>query len=414
MISMMLFTATIVSYGAARVNSKKSSKPITIRYTSYLLDSAQAGNAYLKEIQEFEKLNPDIKIETDFIQNSDYTAGVKTRLLGGEQMDVFDTWSPSLFSEFRKLGDDVYLDLSDLSIMKQFNPNTLKSVTINGKIYAAPELLHSDGILYNKTLFDQLKIKAPTNWSEFLKICEKLKKNNIIPLSMDGEWYVPQFFWGSAMPDLGAKPDYASKLEAGTIKTTDKILVTAINKLKSLIDKGYIPKDWAGMKHEQSKDLLGQGKAAMMVTGTWDIPSVQDRNKKIDVEFMNVPANDKGTPIPNINVGCLRVINSKTQYPEQAKKFVSFLNSKQQLMNLSLSTKGALPFTNASVNEPTVKKIAAVVNAKNAVIFFPHTVSVESLQVKILNGINSILEGADEAKTLAQMKKDIDDARNNK
>ena len=106
---------------------------VTLHYSSYLLDTAQAGKAYYDAIAAFEAANPDIKVEPDFIQNANYTAGIKTRLLGGESIDVFDTWSPSLFAEFGKLGKNVFLDLSGSDFLKEFLPASLKPVTIGGK-----------------------------------------------------------------------------------------------------------------------------------------------------------------------------------------------------------------------------------------------------------------------------------------
>lgn len=88
------------SGGLRTVAVKQDQPQVVLRYSSYLLDTAQAGRTYYKAIQEFEALHPEIKIETDFIQNTYYTAGIKARLLGGEKLDVFDTWSPSLFAEF--------------------------------------------------------------------------------------------------------------------------------------------------------------------------------------------------------------------------------------------------------------------------------------------------------------------------
>lgn len=136
---------------------------ITLRYSSYLLDTAQAGKAYFDAIKEFEVQNPGIKIEADFIQNANYTAGIKIRLLGGVRMDIFDTWSPSLFEEFRALGDHMYLDLTGSEFLNEFLPTSLKPVTIDGKVYGAPEVMHSDGLLYNKTMFEQLGLTVPSD-----------------------------------------------------------------------------------------------------------------------------------------------------------------------------------------------------------------------------------------------------------
>jgi len=406
--------ATPTASNTTETNDKKEApkEQVKLRYSSYLLDTAQAGKAYYDAIAEFEKANPDIKIEPDFIQNANYTAGIKTRILGGGQMDVFDTWSPSLFAEFYKLDDNIYLDLTGSEFLNDFLPAALEPVTIDGKVLGAPEVMHSDGLLYNKTMFDQKGWKIPKTWPEFIELCETIKKDGIIPIAMDSEWWVPQFFFGSIISCNGGDATWTAKLEKGEIKITDPIFVDAVKKQKEIIDRGFVPKDWTGLKHEQSKDLIGQGKAAMIITGTWDIPSIMDRDKNMDVDFMLVPGSNDKEPVPNINVGCYRVISSKTKYPEQAKKFVAFMNGKANQEKLAQGAKAVPSVKDAQLLDPISKKIAAVVTRPDAVIYWPHTVSTESLQVKILEGVNRYLAGDDLEKVLDEIQKAIDDARN--
>ena len=390
-------------------NNDNSGKQIILHYSSYLLDTAQAGKAYYDAITEFEAQNPGIKIEADFIQNANYTAGIKIRLLGGVKTDVFDTWSPSLFEEFRALNKNMYLDLTGSSFLNDFLPNSLKPVTIDGKVYGAPEVMHSDGLLYNKTMFEQLGLKVPQTWDEFITVCEKLKADGVIPVAMDSEWSSPQYFWGSIMSNNGADGSWTKKLESGEVKISDKIFVDAIMKHKEIVDKGFVPADWTSLKHEQSKDLVGDGKAAMIIAGTWDIPSITERNPNYDIDFMMVPGNER--TVPNINVGTYRVINAKTEYPEEAKKFVAFMNGKVNQMKLADGALAVPSIADAKVDNPIVAKIAAVVTREDAVLYWPHTVSRESLQVEIQEGVIRYLGGESLETTLSEIQRAIDRTR---
>lgn len=163
------------------------------------------------------------------------------------------------------------------------------------------------------------------------------------------------------------------------------------------------------MKHEQSKDLLGEGRAAMMVTGTWDISSVMERNSNIDIDFMIVPGEEK--TVPNINVGTYRVINAKTAYPEEAKRFVAFMNSKSTQEMLAEGALAVPSVTSAEINNPIVAKIAAVVTREDAALYWPHTVSTETLQVKIQESVNKYLAGQSLDLTLEEIQQAIDSTR---
>ncbi|HEY4390631.1 MAG TPA: extracellular solute-binding protein [Paenibacillus sp.] len=387
-----------------------SPRQVTLRYSSYLLDSAQASKVYYDAIEEFEAQNPNIHIEADFIQSAGYTAGIKIRLLGGEKLDVFDTWSSSLFQEFRTLNRNVYLDLTGSAFLEQFLPNSLLPVTIGGKVYGVPEVMHSDGLLYNKTMFQRLGLQVPQTWDEFIVVCETLKQEGIIPIAMDVEWSTSQFFWGSIMSNNGADTEWTKKLENGEIQIFDPIFVDAIQKHKEIIDKGFVPPAWTNMKHEQSKDLIGQGKAAMIITGTWDFPSIMERNSDYEIDFMIVPGYEK--TVPNINVGTYRVINAKTEYPEEAKQFVAFMNGKVNQEKLAEGALAVPSVVGASVENPVVQKIAAAVTREDAAIYWPHTVSTESLQVKIIESVNKYLSDSQSLEaTLEQIQQAIDRTR---
>ncbi|MGN7455424.1 ABC transporter substrate-binding protein [Paenibacillus pasadenensis] len=391
-------------------DGKPAPEPVVLHYSSFLLDAAQAGKVYYEAIADFEKRYPNIKIEANFIQSNNYTAGIKIRLLGGEPLDVFDTWSPSLFEEFRKLRPDVYLDLSGSPFLDDFYPSSLKPVEVDGKVYGVPEVMHSDGLIYNQTMFDRLGLQVPRTWDELLELCETLKREGIIPIAADGEWSNAQFFWGSIMSNNGADAEWTKKLESGQIKIDHPYFVDAISKHKLLIDRGYVPKNWTSLKHEQAKDLIGNGSAAMLITGTWDLLTIKERDPSQDIRFMVIPGSTR--TVPNINVGSYRVINSQTKHPEEAKLFVAFMNGRASQEKLARGA-NAIPSTISSSqgwNEST-SSIAAAVTQKEATLYWPHTISTESLQVKILEGVNHYLAGAPLKTALDDIQKAIDEAR---
>ncbi|MNW57522.1 Multiple sugar-binding protein precursor [compost metagenome] len=164
------------------------------------------------------------------------------------------------------------------------------------------------------------------------------------------------------------------------------------------------------MKHEQSKDLIGEGKAAMIITGTWDFPSIMQRNPGYEIDFMVVPGNEK--TVPNINIGTYRVINAKTDYPEEAKKFVAFMNGRANQEKLAAGALAVPSVVGASVDNPVSRKIAAAVTRGDAATYWPHTVSTESLQVKILEGVNKYLAGSQSLDTiLSEIQLEIDRMR---
>jgi raffinose/stachyose/melibiose transport system substrate-binding protein len=392
--------------------SDVAAKQVTLRYTSYLLDAAQSGKAYYESIAEFEAQYPGINIEADFIQNANYSAGVKIRLLGGEKIDVFDAWSPSLFEEFRQLRDPMYLDLTGMEFLNDMMPSYLAPVTVEGRVLGAPEVMHSNGLLYNKTLFDSLELKVPGTWAQFLEVCQTLKEHGIIPISTDSEWSTAQFFWGPIMSNNGADEEWTRKLESGEIPINNPLFVDAIRKHKEIIDRGYVPENWKQLKAEQAKDLISQGKAAMMPTGTWSMLSIKERNPKNEIAFMTIPG--ETTTVPNINIGTYRVINAKTEYPEEARLFVEFMNGKANQEELSAKALAVPSIVAAQVHDPVMNGIASLLRREDAALYWPHTVSTESLQTKIQEGVNKYLGGGTLQDSLNEIQAAIDELNKTK
>ncbi len=393
----------------ASVGSSRLDRPVVLRYTSYQLESSETGNTHFDAIADFERANPDIRIEIDYIQVINYTNGLKMRLLGGEQVDVFDVWSPSLFEEIRRIEHNVYLDLSGSGFLDDFLPSSLTPVTVDGKVYGVPGLMHTDGLLYNRTMFERLGLEVPRTWDDFLQVCEAIKRQGIVPIALNAEWWVPQFFFGSMMSNNGADAAWTAKLERGDVRADNPILTDAMKKTKEIVDRGFVPVDWQRHKHEQSKDMLVRGEAAMLVTGTWDLPNVTSRNPDQAFDFLMVPG-EKRT-VPNINIGSYKVINAKTSHPEEAKRFLAYMNGREKQQELAWTLKSVPSVQGALVNDPIVDKFKAIVMRSDAMIYWPHTVSTESLQVAILEQVNAYLAGKELSGAIESIQHELDRVR---
>lgn len=391
--------------GSAALNA--SNEPTVLRYTTFQLDS---DSIYFEVIAEFERDNPDIRIEVDYIPNITYTNGLKMRLLGGEQMDVFDVWSPSLFEEIRRIEHNVYLDLSGFDLLDDFLPSSLAPVTIGDKVYGVPGLMHTDGLIYNKSMFERFGLEVPDTWEQFLEVCEIIKSKGVVPIAINSEWWVPQFFFGSMMTNNGADAAWTAKLERGEISADDPILIDAMKKTKEIVDRGYVPIDWQRHKHEHSRDMAARGEAAMIVSGTWDLPIIIRRGLGHEFDFMMVPGEER--TVPNLNIGSYKVIRSSTAHPQEAKRFLAYMNGRERQQELARSLLAVPAVRDARVNEPIVNKITAFVTRPDARIYWPHTISTESLQVAILEQVNAYIAGTqDLTAAVAAIQRELDRVR---
>lgn len=385
---------------------------VTIRFTSHLLDTGQAGNAYLAAVERFEELNPDIEVEVDFIPTANYVTGIKTRILGGEQLDVVDYFNTALIYDVVTLSDDVAYDLSSSDIVDLYGRNFLDPVTIDGRVVAVPETMNSNGLIYNRTLFDELGLEPASNWDEFLELGDRLAEAGYIPLAMAGEPWVPQFLWAPMIMDNGGGGGYARDIESGDALVTDPDgpYAVVMRKMLELQSRGFFPEDWLGLKQDQSKDLLAFGRAGMLVTGTWDLASLMDRNPDNEYGVMVIPGNDSGRPTPVFNIGVWRTVAGRTRHPEAALRFVEFMNGPDNLVELSRNSKSVPVMDGIEVGDPIVELVEAIVRSPTTDMFWKHYLESNAVNQLFNTYSIRILAGEPFEATLEELQSEIDKA----
>ena len=147
-----------------------------------------------------------------------------------------------------------------------------------GAICVPLDMQHYNGF-YNKDLFAKAGITSfPTNWTEFMDACAKLKAAGILPMA-----YGP----GGQALNAGFYPYYDlsymmmylpvgdwKKLYSGETPWTDPAIVAQLTKWASLKSSGYTNPD---VLNGDSVAMFEAGKAAMTLEGSWDFKEFHDK-----------------------------------------------------------------------------------------------------------------------------------------
>ena len=135
-------------------------------------DTVKSLLEYLKEEV------PDVEIEFQFIDNSNYDTVVDTQLSAEEGPDIICE-SPASALKHAKLG---YLaEVNDLGA--KYSDAGTSVYSYDGNIYALPGISWFEGIYYNKQLFEDNDIEIPTTFDEYIAICKKFQELGIKPLA---------------------------------------------------------------------------------------------------------------------------------------------------------------------------------------------------------------------------------------
>lgn len=310
----------------AACGSDADAGKIRLSYLSW--DNEQTSKPY---IDEFEKENPDIKIDFSYAPpTSEYISTLQTRLVGNQAPDVF-----IITSENRDdLIDNGYAkDLTDESFMKNISQANKDFVGRDGKTYGMSITSWASGIAYNKDLLKQVGYdEPPANWDDFLKLCKKLKNAGIEPFLEPNADEPSRFidaFQGSILEKKGVDPTTLSTQDNQTPGTDE---LEAVKEYIRLYDEGGVTRDTVGISGDDMKTQFTNGQVAMIVDGAWDFATFEQAGMNWDFAPMPKLGDDytqyaQGSASPGWAIYA-KLDGDKLK---AAEKFLTFLSSKWAL-----------------------------------------------------------------------------------
>lgn len=181
-------------------------------------------------------------------------------------------------------------DLSDQPWTKELIDIALYGVSYNGKVYAAPNKAVGWGVQYDKKIYeDELGLRVPRNFQEFLDNCEKIKRAGYAPLVIGGGdgWPFYGIFNSFHSFLFGANKNFHADLYNGKASLTGKEMNDMFAAIKTLYDKGYFSEASMSLPWGGALQFYADGKAAMtFLPGPMDL---SDFGYKRDAGFFYIP-----------------------------------------------------------------------------------------------------------------------------
>ncbi|MWC30522.1 extracellular solute-binding protein [Paenibacillus sp. MMS18-CY102] len=297
-----------------------SDQPVTLNFVS-TYDGKEA-ELIKSRVKAFEQENPGIKVnfvEVGFGSASNY---VKTAMLGDQTLDGFrsdNSWVP----EFVELGLLYPIDsLIGPEDSADFNPTTLESVTIHGKLYGLPTVMEAPALLFNKRLLQEKGYSAPPKtMDELMAVAKKLTGSGRYGLYVSDDSYF-------ALP-------YVWAFGGDTLTDDRKIHIASAESIKGLAfmqqlrDSGVTQPypDFSDGYNRMMNDFKA-GKSAMIVNGTWAVSDLLTGSEFQDAGNLGiaaVPAGPGGQGSPA--GGHSLVVSKYSKHPEETYKLIHYLTS---------------------------------------------------------------------------------------
>ena len=238
--------------------------------------------------------NPDIEIVENPVPGgggTEHRVVLKARITAGIPPDTFQTLGGAELKDYVDSGvleplDDFY---SSTGYGDKIPQPLLKAVTIDGHPYSVPLNMHLENILYyNKKLFDELSLAAPTSYEELIAACDAIKEARpemaCLAVGSKDNWS-DVFVLDTIMLELGG-PEYYVQFFKGEIDVAnDPIFRESLEKFAAL--QPYINmSDHSSLTWDQAVSAVGSEQAAMTIMGTWAIGAfIKGSNWQPDVDF---------------------------------------------------------------------------------------------------------------------------------
>ncbi|SDW47352.1 ABC transporter substrate-binding protein [Paenibacillus sp. CF384] len=312
--------------------TEASTEPVTISFMHFKSD---VTDGIQKIVDQFEAANPNIKVDVQPVKYDDYYTILKTKLAGGDILDVFTL---NAGAQAKLFVDGGYVeDLTGQEFLNNFDADVLTSQASDGKNYIMPLNAGPIAVFYNKNIYNELNLEVPRTFDDMIENAKKIKAAGKTPFALGWKDGWPLGMWiGRDLPSNTAlavnQPDFFDKLETGGAKFADNpAMQTTLDHAQQIFDLGN--KDQLGLGYNDVVDLFAKGDVGMMYMGTWPLADIQKKNPDLyntGIGYFPYPfSNDESLNKLEFNPDASLALGSKSQHKEAALKFLAFMASKE-------------------------------------------------------------------------------------
>ena len=265
-----ILTATlavlVLSSALFAQGTNEESGVITLKMEQFSGSNSNAsGPALAAMIKEFERQNPNIKVELQTIGYNDYFTQLQSKVVGGNAADVFEL----NFENFVSYASQDTLALLDgkLGDTSGFNDTALNAFVYDGKQYGVPNSFSNVVLFYNQDLFDQAGIDYPTDswtWDDMEKAGKKIRALGDDVFGLFRPLSFHEFYKASAQSGSSLMTSDYSKF---TVNTPTNVKVA--QRMVDWQTKSNIMPTEAQLGGMGDWDLFKSGRLGMVVTGIW-------------------------------------------------------------------------------------------------------------------------------------------------
>lgn len=337
---------------AAGLHPAKSGPTVSITFATFF---SQREPVLVREIKTFEKLHPNIRVTVEREPGSEaMLQKLLTELLSGTAPNVvsqFGPWTAQLAKTPGIVPLDSFIKRSHYAIKKQFYPDNLATITVDGKVVAMPVDNDNLMVFYNKALFTKYHVPFPKSnwtWQQMLQDAKRLNH----PTAHDYGYLMPvgttegvTWRWEPFLWQLGGHLTNRQHTKATFNSPAGVKAMTFFQHLAAYSDLA------ARSEHENP---FTAGRVAMTITGSWNpVTFTQD---KINYGVVPLPAPYPGGPHTTNAGPDVMVMTKSTPAKEEASwQLMMYLDNRDNAAQQAAL--GHLPFRPDALTTPVYQRL---------------------------------------------------------
>jgi len=301
------------------------------------------------QIEQFEAEHPDVKIKAVNMSSDDVHDKFLIATVSGTGAPDITFHSSRKSYKWFEMGEDVIYSLNDVipNYEDIFLRVVLPEFTYKGKIWAAPYDTGPSVVFYRKDIFDEVGVKFPSNWQDFIEVGKKITTK---------ERYATVFWQGDQIVSFIQSRGGAFSNEKGDPLFNTPITVEICQYIVDAVKKHKIA-EYASIWDSAAWEKIKEGRWAVILAWYWyQSFGLKDMAYKPELEgkwrisrCLPWTKDDPPTGANFIDSG-IWLVSRQTRYPEIAKQFAALICSKEAQVNQA-QRRGIFPMNRLALEE---------------------------------------------------------------
>lgn len=246
---------------------------VTIKWLHYYDITAPGAGVELEIIQNFAKLNPDIKLEIETLYDEAYHQKLAALAAAGQLPDVMYLWPAERTGKITRSGliADLYPFLGD-DIDKFVSPAVAPQLL--GRLHELPTKsgTASHMLYVNTELLDRLGLAMPQTYKELKAMVPAIRGAGLEAITIPAKpTWVMQSCLLSAIVGRTAGDEWLMKAVRGEASFTDEGFVWALGIVEEMYATGLILESNVLLGYGDGPNVFAEDKAVFYIDGDWRV-----------------------------------------------------------------------------------------------------------------------------------------------